>query len=112
MRSPKSCEVGSIPIPLAITMDNEQYKCHDCGKQLRVEHDIIMDGKMLKYKEDDNEYFIVKCDNCFQKSKALSNFRKCEIYSRVVGYLRPVQQWNPGKKEEFKDRIVYDIKGV
>lgn len=28
----------------------------------------------------------------------------CEIYSRVVGYFRPLGQWNPGKKEEFKDR--------
>ncbi len=29
---------------------------------------------------------------------------QCEIYSRVVGYLRPVNQWNKGKKEEFKMR--------
>ncbi len=29
---------------------------------------------------------------------------KCEVYSRVVGYLRPVQNWNKGKKEEFKLR--------
>lgn len=27
-----------------------------------------------------------------------------EVYSRVVGYFRPVNQWNPGKQEEFKDR--------
>ncbi len=33
---------------------------------------------------------------------------KCEIYSRVVGYLRPVSQWNEGKKEEFKDRKTYE----
>ncbi len=30
--------------------------------------------------------------------------QKCEIYSRVVGYLRPVGQWNDGKQEEFKLR--------
>lgn len=29
---------------------------------------------------------------------------ECEVYSRVVGYLRPVSNWNDGKKEEFKDR--------
>jgi len=29
---------------------------------------------------------------------------ECEVYSRVVGYLRPVSQWNKGKKEEFKIR--------
>ena len=28
----------------------------------------------------------------------------CEIYSRVVGYMRPVSQWNKGKKEEFSER--------
>lgn len=28
----------------------------------------------------------------------------CEVYSRVVGYLRPVQNWNDGKKREFADR--------
>lgn len=30
-----------------------------------------------------------------------------EVYSRVVGYYRPVQRWNAGKKEEFKDRLEY-----
>ncbi|HLF18709.1 MAG TPA: ribonucleoside triphosphate reductase [Candidatus Omnitrophota bacterium] len=33
----------------------------------------------------------------------------CEVYSRVVGYLRPVQQWNKGKKEEFVNRKTYKI---
>lgn len=38
---------------------------------------------------------------------------KPEIYSRVVGYFRPVQNWNIGKKQEFKDRKVLKIdKGV
>jgi len=31
----------------------------------------------------------------------------CEVWSRVVGYWRPVDKWNKGKKEEFKDRKVY-----
>ena len=35
---------------------------------------------------------------------------KCEVYSRVVGYLRPVNQWNRGKQQEFKDRRVFDMK--
>ena len=34
---------------------------------------------------------------------------KCEVYSRVVGFYRPVKQWNPGKTEEFKDRKEYEI---
>ena len=32
---------------------------------------------------------------------------KCEVYSRIVGYLRPVQQWNEGKLEEWKDRKTF-----
>ena len=34
---------------------------------------------------------------------------KCEIYSRVVGYLRPTIQWNEGKQEEFKDRELFNV---
>ena len=33
----------------------------------------------------------------------------CEIYSRVVGFIRPVKQWNKGKKAEFKNRKTFDI---
>jgi len=33
----------------------------------------------------------------------------CEVYSRIVGYIRPVQQWHEGKKEEFKDRKTYSV---
>jgi len=33
----------------------------------------------------------------------------CEIYSRVVGYLRPVKQWNLGKQEEYKERRVFSF---
>jgi ribonucleoside-triphosphate reductase len=35
---------------------------------------------------------------------------KCEVYSRIVGYIRPVSQWNKGKKEEFKLRKTFKIK--
>ena len=34
---------------------------------------------------------------------------KCEVYSRVVGYLRPVQGWNRGKKEEYAMRKTMNI---
>jgi len=32
-----------------------------------------------------------------------------EVYSRVVGYFRPVSNWNEGKKEEFKDRKEFKL---
>jgi len=35
--------------------------------------------------------------------------QKCEVYSRVVGYLSPVSDWNKGKKEEFKDRRTFAL---
>lgn len=35
--------------------------------------------------------------------------KKTEVYSRITGYYRPVQNWNDGKREEFANRKVYDI---
>lgn len=35
--------------------------------------------------------------------------QKAEVYSRITGYYRPVQNWNDGKVQEFKDRKVYHI---
>jgi ribonucleoside-triphosphate reductase len=32
------------------------------------------------------------------------------VYSRVVGYLRPVKDWNAGKQEEFKERKEFKVK--
>lgn len=34
---------------------------------------------------------------------------RCEVYSRVVGYLRPVDQWNEGKQAEFEERRTYKV---
>jgi len=33
----------------------------------------------------------------------------CEVYSRIVGYLRPVQNWNKGKQQEFIERLPYRV---
>lgn len=35
-----------------------------------------------------------------------------ETYSRVVGYFRPVNQWNKGKKEEYKERKEYSLNEI
>jgi hypothetical protein len=34
----------------------------------------------------------------------------CEVYSRVVGYFARVSNWNEGKREEFKDRVAFDMR--
>jgi ribonucleoside-triphosphate reductase len=36
--------------------------------------------------------------------------KETEVYSRVVGYFRPVKNWNKGKKNEFKARVTYNKK--
>ena len=43
---------------------------------------------------------VYKCPECG---------RKTEVYSRITGYYRPVQNWNDGKSEEFKNRKTYNI---
>lgn len=35
--------------------------------------------------------------------------KPCEVYSRVVGYFRPVQNWNAGKQSEFGDRKEFSL---
>ena len=32
----------------------------------------------------------------------------CEVYSRIVGYVRPVRNWNVGTQQEWKDRRPYE----
>jgi anaerobic ribonucleoside-triphosphate reductase len=33
---------------------------------------------------------------------------RCEVYSRIVGYFRPVQNWNEGKRQEFNERVTFN----
>jgi anaerobic ribonucleoside-triphosphate reductase len=52
---------------------------------------------------NDHGYFAgeyAKCPNCG---------RETEIWSRIVGYYRPVRNWNKGKQSEFKDRVEFAI---
>jgi len=37
------------------------------------------------------------------------NRTRCEVYSRVVGFIRPVNQWNEGKQAEWEDRKTFKI---
>lgn len=37
---------------------------------------------------------------------------KCEVYSRCCGYIRPVNQWNNGKQEEYHKRLQTDVKSI
>lgn len=46
----------------------------------------------------------VKCQACHEADPMLRRFRETEVYSRVVGYIRPTKQWNKGKQAEYGDR--------
>jgi len=36
--------------------------------------------------------------------------QECIVYSRVVGWLTPTRNWNPGKQSEYAERKTYDVK--
>lgn len=77
----------------------QELICHDCGKKI---------GKGEKYMpyDADGKTF-TKCAACYGADPVLRNFQEAEVYSRVVGYIRPVKQWNKGKQEEFKNRLEF-----
>lgn len=81
----------------------EVIKCHDCSSG-------VMEGaRYAEYEVNGVMYY--KCAECYKKDTVLRNFRETEVYSRVVGYIRPVKQWNKGKQAEYKDRKEYVTEG-
>lgn len=86
-------------------MNNKnKHVCHDCGKELQIAGEEIKNGFTLVYDNNGEKIEILKCKECFDKNPRLTNFKECEVYSRIVGYIRPVRQWNVGKKEEYQER--------
>lgn len=73
--------------------------CHDCGKELEK------GAEYMPYEVDGTA--MAKCRACHEVKPELADFRKTEVYSRVVGYIRPVEQWNKGKRQEYCDRLEY-----
>lgn len=53
------------------------------------------------------EEILKKIENLQEELQAVHG-TECEVYSRIVGYFRPVKQWNNGKQEEFADRVVFE----
>ena len=98
------------------TTDRIEYagKCHDCGMDVKVhifrddKGAIVIEGGAV-YNPLGNAQIFLKCDRCFRKDSVLRNWRPAEVYSRVVGYLRPVSGWNKGKIEEWKMRKDFKI---
>jgi len=86
-------------------MENQkEFFCHDCNKKAEIEKEEAKNGFFLTYEDGNQKINVFKCTECFEKNKSLTNFKKCEVYSRVVGYIRPVQQWHRGKRQEYGER--------
>jgi hypothetical protein len=85
--------------------------CQDCGQPVTVRAALtpeafeISGGALYEPRAGQLCY---KCDACFNRRPELTHFQECEVYSRVVGYLRPVAQWNDGKQAEFGQRRTFD----
>lgn len=92
------------------TMQETNNICHDCGANIKINGEEIENGVCLIYENAGEKIGILKCSDCYAKDPALKNFQECEVYSRVVGYLRPVEQWNRGKKTEYSERKEYVVK--
>ena len=88
----------------------EKANCHDCQKEIAIQGEEIQNGVMLEYDNRGEKIVVFKCHDCFKQSQELTNYQPCEVYSRIVGYLRPIQQWNKGKKEEYRERKSLEVK--
>lgn len=73
-------------------MKVEKYVCDVCEKELN----------------EGDEYLALKDEGIICRACHETKMFPCEVYSRVVGYIRPVKQWNPGKQAEYKDRVEFN----
>lgn len=50
-------------------------------------------------------------DEIKKKMDELENVKgtECEIYTRIVGYYRPVDKWNTGKRDEYNQRVEFEV---
>lgn len=84
--------------------------CTDCGKEFVLEIERIgpdsieiKSGAIGKR----NDGYLFKCHECWEADQNFGEIT--EVYSRVVGYLRPVSQWNNAKQAEHGLRKFYNI---
>jgi hypothetical protein len=84
--------------------------CIDCGEEFVMNFERIAEDK-IEIKNGAfakrHQQYMCKCQDCFDKNDFFDTHT--EVYSRVVGYLRPISSWNQAKKNEFHDRKMYKI---
>ena len=71
----------------------------------------IAENYKLPYYTMSPTYSVCKAHGYLSGEKFVCPYcgEKTEVYSRITGYYRPVQNWNDGKTEEYKNRKLYDI---
>ena len=101
--------------PLSDKIGDNQFAkieavCIGCGKLCTVEvertspTEIVINKGAIGIRRSNGEMHF-KCDACADDPDW---GMPIDVYSRVVGFLRPVQYWNPGKQEEYHMRKVFD----
>ena len=86
-------------------------KCQSCKKEVNITIfkkglEIFGNGGMIK---GNNDVPLFKCSECLERDGGMISRTRPEVFSRVCGYLRPVQNFNPGKKAEWAVRKNYDV---
>ncbi len=88
--------------------------CWDCKEPISIRAERISSteisvsgGALCKPPTNWNldDEFLCKCDACYEHVPAFG--RPTQVYSRVVGYMRPVDAWNGAKQSEFRMRKTY-----
>lgn len=95
---------------------NLKGKCIDCGKETTIavlrtdDSQILIEGGAVFNPPESYGYdskTVCKCDACFIIDPKVH--QRTEVYTRVVGYLRPMNQMNPGKLSEVNQRVMFNI---
>lgn len=96
--------------------------CHDCQDPVTVSVDLDPDGFIVtggaaywpngEFKEDGDPNVFLKCDACHRADPVLRRYQKTEVYDRVVGYYRPVENMNKAKQDEQRARKRYNIDSI
>ena len=92
------------------------YECDSCGEEFiatitRIsETELDVANTIIGVRKSENNFkdrYIFRCLECYEKDQNFGT--ECDIYSRVVGFMRPLKYWNNAKMEEFKKRKLYFI---
>lgn len=89
--------------------------CHDCKKETLVlaiqspDEIVISGGSVFQPFPTEPDMIFLKCEACTSIDPVLRNYQPTSVYSRVVGYLRPTENWNGAKQAEFAQRKEFTI---